>query len=99
MKSKLHIHDWLVDVACPSGYEVTRRGGSLKDLIIQSLSTVYLKIKCLMDYGTINFLDFTLPKFIGNNLISSFQRTLILYKKGGGNSSQKLKISGFPCRI
>lgn len=98
MKIKLHIHDWLVDIACPSSYEVTRRGGNLvKDLIIQSLSTVTLKLECLMDYRTINFLDFTLPKIVGKNLISNYQRTLILYKKGDSNSSQKLKIFGFPC--
>jgi len=30
-------HDWLVDIACPSGYSlklITRRGGSHKDLTL-----------------------------------------------------------------
>jgi len=91
-------HDWLVDIACPSGYSltlITRRGVSLIDLIVQSLSTVTSNRKCLMDYRTTNFLDFTLPKFLGNNLLSNCQRTLILYKKGEGNSSQKLRFLGF----
>ena len=69
---------WLT-TPCPLGYKinfVTKRGDSLIDLIIQSLSTVTRKIECLMDYRTINFLDFILPKFLGNNLLSNFQRTL-----------------------